>query len=128
MLAEDNHDARLALAHLLMSKGCEVLSYPDGMQASENLPTDAPDCAIIDIGLPRKNGLELMKEMGEIESLKDTVFIALTGYGQTSDQLEILAAGFDAHLVKPIDANRLLETIAARMAYKLENQSAGSIE
>ena len=128
VLAEDNHDARLALAHLLMSKGCEVLSYPDGMQASENLPTDAPDCAIIDIGLPRKNGLELMKEMREIESLKDTVFIALTGYGQTSDQLEILAAGFDAHLVKPIDANRLLETIAARMAHKLENQSAGSIE
>ena len=128
VVAEDNHDARLALTHLLTSKGCEVLSYPDGMQASENLPADAPNCAIIDIGLPRKNGLELMKEMREIESLKNTVFIALTGYGQPSDQLEIFAAGFDVHLVKPIDANRLLKTIAARMAHKLENQSAGSIE
>ena len=123
VLAEDHRDARLALVHLLTSKGCEVISYDDGMQASENLAADSPDCAIIDIGLPHKNGLELMKEMREIESLKRTVFIALTGYGQTSDQQEIVAAGFGAHLVKPIDAKQLLRMIAERLADKVENQS-----
>lgn len=126
VLVEDNRDARLALMHTLTARGCDVISYPDGMQASENLPIDSPDVAIIDIGLPNKNGLEVMKEMREVESLHQTVFIALTGYGQSSDQREIAAAGFEAHLVKPIDVRQLLQIIAERLARKPGFQSAQS--
>ena len=131
VLVEDNRDARLALTHTLVARGCDVISYSDGLQASNNLPQDVPDVAIIDIGLPNKSGLELMKEMSEIGSLQRTCFIALTGYGQLSDQREIAAAGFETHLVKPIEVGQMLQMIAERLALRSEfqpEQSDDSVE
>jgi two-component system CheB/CheR fusion protein len=109
---EDNEDTRNVMSCLLESKGFEVTQFSDGETASVEIPQLAPHVAVIDIGLPGKNGFELAQDIRRHENGKDIVLIALSGFGRESDRLQATAAGFDDHLTKPTRIDALCNVIA----------------
>jgi CheY-like chemotaxis protein len=109
LLIEDNPDALKSLRDLLSLEGHEVSSATDGEAGLQALLAQRPDVAIVDIGLPRLDGLQVAKRAragGYAGRM-----IALTGYGQEHDVKRSLKAGFDAHLVKPLQAEQLRQEI-----------------
>lgn len=121
ILIEDNRDAREMFVALLKLKGFEVLSAGDGVSGLDLVRSEPPHVAIIDIGLPKLDGLEVARRIRSDESLSDVVLIALTGYGQDADRDQAFAAGFNGHLTKPIDSDKL-ENLLRRL--KLAAQDA----
>ncbi|QDU11501.1 chemotaxis protein CheB [Gimesia aquarii] len=116
LLVEDNFDARNMLAETLQIKGFEVSVAGDGLSGLELYKVKKPDVAVIDIGLPRMDGYQLAREIRKQNTESPAVLIALTGYGRQSDQEAALAAGFDTHLVKPIDPGELIIQIIQQRA------------
>ena len=114
VLVEDNDDSRVALSLALSARGFDVQTFSDGETAALLIPVVKPKIALIDIGLPKMDGISLVKELRLDEELKDSVFIALTGYGQQHEREAIIAAGFHHHLVKPLDLDDLFKIIAQR--------------
>lgn len=112
ILVEDNDDSRVALSIALSARDFEVKTFSDGETAALKLPQLRPEIALIDIGLPRMDGMALMKELRRHEELNDTLFIALTGYGQDHEHKAIMASGFNHHLVKPLDINELFKIVS----------------
>jgi CheY-like chemotaxis protein len=110
LVVDDNDDARMLLADVLGELGHEVASAASGPAALETIRTSAPDVAILDIGLPEMDGYQLAVELRRV--LPAVRLIALSGYGQAADRARSESAGFDRHLVKPVEMRRLLETIA----------------
>ncbi len=101
LVVDDNADAADLLAHLLGSKGHEVVVATDAPQALELAAEFHPEVALLDIGLPVMDGYELARRLRIQNS--DVRLIAVTGYGQERDRTRSRAAGFDAHMVKPVD-------------------------
>jgi PAS domain S-box-containing protein len=112
LVVDDNEDARALLSDLLGAVGHEVRSASDGFDALAVAESFAPDVAILDLGLPTMDGFELATRLREMMKHALPSLIALSGYGRKSDQERSQAVGFDRHLVKPIDVNVLLDTIA----------------
>ena len=109
LIVDDNEDARLMLAEFLGSMGHDVRTAGDGPAALELVKTFSPEVAVLDIGLPTMDGYELAAKLRELpEAMR---LIALSGYGRESDRERSTAAGFDRHLVKPIDVRSLLDAI-----------------
>ncbi len=81
-------------------------------RVSEAIVQYQPDIALVDIGLPGIDGYEVARRIRQNPKCKDTVLIALTGFGQQTDVEKAIAAGFDSHLVKPIDPDQLNALIA----------------
>ena len=108
-VVDDNVDAAQTLAMLLEMDDYQVSISFDGQSTLQqfNADADSPDIFILDIGLPDMDGTELAKKLREFPHLRHTQMIALTGYGQASDKSRSLAAGFDHHLVKPVDYEQL---------------------
>lgn len=75
--------------------------------ALSSIETFKPDIMLIDIGLPDMDGYQLVQQLAKLPSGKDVRKIALTGYGQLGDKQRALDAGFDEHLVKPVEAEKL---------------------
>ena len=103
MVVDDNTDAAETLTQLLQLSGYETITSEDGKSALSKAASFVPDVLILDIGLPDMDGYELAQQIRKIENLSNSTLIALTGYGQNHDRLLALAAGFDHHLVKPVD-------------------------
>lgn len=115
LVVDDNVDSATSLMLLLQTLGHEVESAYDGVEALEAAQRFAPDTVVLDIGLPRMNGYEVARRLRE-QSDRRFQLIALTGWGQQEDRERARAAGFDHHLVKPVDLDqlaRLLETDAS---------------
>jgi signal transduction histidine kinase len=112
LLVEDSEDARHMLQMLLMLAGHEVYAAVDGPSGLEMARTKRPDIAVIDLGLPGMDGFEVARQL-RAGSEKDVRLIALSGYGQPEDRRKTLDAGFDMHLVKPVDPAHLSTAIAA---------------
>jgi signal transduction histidine kinase len=112
LLVEDSEDARHMLQMLLMLAGHEVYAAVDGPSGLEMARTKRPDIAVIDLGLPGMDGFEVARRL-RAGSEKDVRLIALSGYGQPEDRRKTLDAGFDMHLVKPVDPAHLSTAIAA---------------
>ncbi|MGH2907026.1 MAG: response regulator, partial [Solirubrobacterales bacterium] len=110
LVVDDNDDARLLLADVLAELGHEVTTAASGPAALAAIPASAPEIAILDIGLPEMDGYQLAVELRR--ALPDIRLIALSGYGQPNDRARSQSAGFDRHLVKPVEMRRLLQTIA----------------
>jgi PAS domain S-box-containing protein len=108
LLVDDNEDARLLLAEVLAAFGHEVQTAADGPAALAMLEAFAPDVAILDIGLPGMDGYELATRIRALPGHAKLRLLALTGYGQPADTARTRDAGFDVHLVKPIEIQRLL--------------------
>ena len=112
VLVEDQHDAREMMRMLLESRDHEVLDTGDGASAVELIVRERPDVALIDIGLPEMDGYEVAQRVRERSDLQHVRLVALTGYGAPSDIAAAHDAGFDAHLVKPVDLSRIEELLA----------------
>ncbi len=108
LVVEDNADARETLRRLLEFEGHSVRVAGDAEAALAALRTEASDVALIDIGLPGMDGYELARRIrAELDRERALVLAAVTGYGLPEDRRRSAAAGFDAHLVKPLDLEAL---------------------
>ena len=96
---------------LLNLEGFQVTDAPHAAAGFELITTTEPEIAILDIGLPDMSGYELAQKIREAMQERTPYLIALTGYGRESDRKSVFEAGFDAHLLKPLDINMLYETI-----------------
>lgn len=115
MVVDDNEDAASMLAMLLETVGYEVLVEHESRRALDHAKAAVPQVFLLDIGLPDMDGNELARQLRLQPETTDALLIAVTGYGQEDDRARTRAAGFDHHLVKPIDTNALL-TILAEIA------------
>jgi signal transduction histidine kinase/ActR/RegA family two-component response regulator len=110
LVVEDNTDAREMLHHLLNLAGHEVHEAADGPAGLEAALRLRPDIALVDVGLPGFDGYQLARRVRD--SAGPSIYlVALTGYGQPDDRRQAMEAGFDAHLVKPVNPDALLATI-----------------
>ena len=111
LLVEDHDDARDAMRTLLELDGHVVQAASDGQQGIEMARTAQFDVALIDIGLPGADGYEVARRICSIRGPRPFL-VALTGYGQPEDRKLASEAGFDAHLVKPVDPGDLAGVLA----------------
>jgi PAS domain S-box-containing protein len=112
LVVDDNADGREALRALLEVWGHEVEVAEDGEQGIELALARPPDVGLIDIGLPGIDGYELARKVRAARGGAGVYLVALTGYGRAEDRRLALEAGFDAHLVKPIDPGHLSRLLA----------------
>jgi PAS domain S-box-containing protein len=102
LVVDDNHDTALSCAMLLKKMGHEVRTAHDGQTAIEVAKSYHPQVLLLDIGLPGMNGYEVARTLRD-DGFKDELMIAVSGYGQPDDRRRSKEAGFDDHLVKPVD-------------------------
>ena len=111
VVCDDAPDLRDLVADLLRLRGHEVSVVGDGPAAIDLIVTERPDVALIDIGLPDMDGYEVARTIRrELADYKPRL-IAMTGYGQASDRAAAFEAGFDAHIVKPASADKILRAL-----------------
>lgn len=122
LLVEDDAVLADGLTRALQAQGMQVTLARDGLGADQLLQdaaaassqapdAAAPDVVVLDIGLPGIDGYEVARRLRKNGNTRHIKLIALTGYGLAEDQRRVLEAGFDMHLVKPVDINHLLEAI-----------------
>lgn len=111
LLVEDNADAAEMLADLLRLSGHEVETAGSGRAGLEALARGGIDIVLCDLGLPGMSGLELARAVRRDASVAGVPLVALTGYGQLEDRSQSSEAGFDEHLVKPVDLETLNDVI-----------------
>jgi CheY-like chemotaxis protein len=110
LLVDDNADAAETLGELLEAAGHEVTVFTDPVSVLKALPRLQPEFAVLDIGLPVMDGYELAARLREAYGDRCTL-IALSGYGQENDRTRSREAGFDRHLVKPVEPDRLIRLL-----------------
>ena len=116
LLVEDNDDGREMMAMMLSCYGYPVQHAADGFQGLATAVAARPDIALVDIGLPGIDGYEVARRMRANPDTHHIKLIALTGYGLADDQRRVMDAGFDMHLVKPVDVDQLLRAISECLA------------
>jgi two-component system, chemotaxis family, CheB/CheR fusion protein len=114
VLVEDQDDSRMLLQTILEGAGYEVVATADGQSAIDAIERERPGIALVDIGLPIVNGYEVARRIRRVFGPNDIFLVALTGYGQQQDREAVISAGFDQHIVKPIDAATLIEVLHSR--------------
>lgn len=114
LLVDDNEDAARSLEALLSLEGIDVTVAHDGTTAVALAQAQRPDAIVMDIGMPRMNGYEAARLIRQVPPGKRPFMIALTGWGQETDRTLAREAGFDCHLVKPVDLQELLRCLATR--------------
>lgn len=114
LVTDDNQDAADSVAMLLRLSGHEVETAYDGLKAFQKAEAYKPDIMLLDIGLPGMNGYEVCRSIRQQPWGKDIRIVALTGWGQDQDRRIAREAGFDDHLVKPVDPQTLRRAIAPK--------------
>jgi PAS domain S-box-containing protein len=112
LIVEDNADAAHMLEMALTIEGHEVMVAHDGPAAIEIAAAFRPEAIVLDIGLPRMTGYEVAAAIRQLPGLNGVVIVGVTGYGQSTDYEQSQRAGFNAHLVKPVDTETLLDALA----------------
>ena len=115
LVVDDNIDGALALADVIRRLGYEVRVAHDGPQALSIARAFIPDAALIDLGLPIMDGYEVARQL-RAEATNPLRLIAVTGYGQDEDRARSATAGFDLHLVKPVDLGTLKNLLPSRVS------------
>jgi signal transduction histidine kinase/ActR/RegA family two-component response regulator len=110
LVVEDNDDAREMLATLLRMQGHEVFEAADGEAGLEAALGLRPDIAFIDAGLPGLDGFEVARRLRAADGVRPFL-VALTGYAQAEDRRRAHEAGFDVHLAKPVDLEKIQEVL-----------------
>jgi len=114
LVVDDNVDAAAMLAMLLEAMGHRVLTAHTPAHALALAPGFAPQVCLLDIGLPEMNGYELVQRLRQLPETRSARMVAVTGYGQQDDRQRSAEAGFDHHLVKPVDTDKLAAILAGR--------------
>jgi signal transduction histidine kinase len=112
LIVDDNADAGHLLGLYLESEGYRVTVVQSAHAALESARADPPDACLLDIGLPDMDGNELAQRLRQLPQTAPATLLAITGYGQEADRARTAAAGFDHHLVKPVDIEALLEILS----------------
>jgi CheY-like chemotaxis protein/two-component sensor histidine kinase len=112
LIVDDNVDSAESLAMLLSLTGHSVRTAHDGPSAIQAARAHWPDVILLDIGLPRMDGYEVARRLRQEPEMAAVMLIAMTGYGQDEDRRKTREAGFDLHLVKPVDADELTHIFA----------------
>jgi CheY-like chemotaxis protein len=115
LIADDNVDAATMLRAYLEMMGCEVAIAHDGLAALELADRFQPDVAVLDLGMPRLNGLECARGLRREPWGKSVTLVALTGWGQEEDRRRSKEAGFDHHLVKPVSPQVVAALVAGEV-------------
>ena len=111
-MVDDNHDSATSMCMMLDLMGNETHTAHDGLAAVEAAEEFRPDMILLDIGLPKLNGYDACRRIREQPWSKGMVIVALTGWGQDEDRRRSQEAGFDHHLVKPVDAAEIIRLLA----------------
>jgi len=119
LVVEDNRDSAESLAKLLRLTGTEAFIAYNGEDAVTAAETLRPDVILMDIGLPKLNGYEACRRIREQAWGKKILIIALTGWGQAEDRRKSLEAGFNGHMVKPVDPSELMRVLAGKPSAEL---------
>jgi len=112
LIVDDNVDAADALGRLLSVMGQQTVTAYDGPSALKRAAVLDPDVVLLDLGMPGMDGFEVCRALRERGGAKRPRIVALTGWGRKQDLARTKAAGFDAHLVKPVDRARLSQLLA----------------
>lgn len=113
LIVDDNFDSAESLAVLFQTMGSKTCLAHDGQEALVAIEKYAPEVILLDIGLPKLNGHEVCRRVRSQPWGKDIIIIALTGWSQEQDRRLSEDAGFDGHVVKPVDYDHLLELLAS---------------
>ena len=124
LVVDDNHDSATTLALLLNLMGHETRTASDGVEALEIAERFKPDVALLDIGMPKLNGFETARKMRAADYGRGMLLVALSGWGQDADRQKSSEAGFDLHLVKPVDVAEIQKLLARRRASDTAGQRA----
>ena len=116
LLIDDNDDANESMAALLELVGYDVRTAVNGATALTLTAQFEPQLILSDIGLPDMDGYQLAPALRQITGLRKVILVAATGYGNANDKQRSQVAGFDHHLVKPFDADMLLDFVATQAA------------
>ncbi len=111
LVVEDQGDSLDMMRQMLEALGIRVLAAEDGRQALTLLEEEAPDLILCDLLMPRVDGFTLVERLRSDPHRRATPAIAVSGLGYDSDYQRTWAAGFDGHLVKPIDIDTVIETL-----------------
>jgi signal transduction histidine kinase/ActR/RegA family two-component response regulator len=114
LVVDDSVDSANTLAMMLQLDGHEVEAVYSGQEVLERVATFQPDIVLLDIGLPGMDGYTVARRLREKPQISQLRLIALTGYGQPEDRRAALEAGFDGHLVKPVDIAELKRSLLAK--------------
>jgi CheY-like chemotaxis protein len=113
LVVDDHRDAARILSLLLDTLGHEVRTASSGEQALDEAAQFEPDVIFLDIGLPRLNGYDVARQLRARPGSKRPTLVALTGWGHEDDRKQAMAAGFDHHLVKPVNVSTLRDLLRA---------------
>ncbi|MHC5541194.1 response regulator, partial [Singulisphaera rosea] len=113
LVVDDNEDTARGMSRLLKLLGHDVETAYSGPEAIEVAQGYHPEFILLDIGLPGMDGYEVASRIRREGSCKDSVLIAVSGYGQEDDRRRSREAGFDHHLIKPLDHDALRQLISA---------------
>jgi len=116
LVVDDNRDAATTLALLLSLEGHDTTVAYDGLEARDKARAWRPDVMILDLGLPGINGYDVCRAVRQDPAGADVLMVALTGWGQDTDQQRSAEAGFDVHLVKPVEHEHLRDILLAGTA------------
>jgi CheY-like chemotaxis protein len=114
LVVDDNPDMAMGMAMLLEASGYLVKTAHDGPSALFSAREFRPAFVLMDIALPGMTGYELARAFRQDPLLRDATLIAISGYGQHHDRERALAAGFDHHMLKPVEPETLLAMLAER--------------
>ena len=116
LIADDNRDAAQSLSWLLQLQGHDTRLAFDGDEALAAYDAFAPDVCLLDIGMPRRTGNQVAQQIRSRDGGERPLLVAITGWGQAHDRADAREAGFDDHLTKPVDVERLNQLIAGGRA------------
>jgi DNA-binding response OmpR family regulator len=120
---EDHVDEANSLSILLRMAGCDTAIVHDGLAAVETAASWRPEAILLDIGLPRLDGHDACRRIRKQHGGKEIFIAAMTALGKDEDRLRSREAGFDAHLVKPVEPAILMKVLSSRAR---EEGAAGS--
>jgi CheY-like chemotaxis protein len=112
LVIEDNADAQLSMKYLLEMWGHEVAVAGDGPTGVDSALSLHPDITLVDIGLPEMDGYEVARRIRNAPGGEQMMLVALTGYGTPEERSRAMQAGFDVHLVKPVEPEQLCRLVA----------------
>jgi CheY-like chemotaxis protein len=125
LVVDDNRDAATTLALVLNMDGHMTHVVQNGVEALDAFESFKPEVVLLDIGLPEMDGYEVATRLRSTRAVVEPLLIAVTGYGQADDRERSKAAGFDHHLVKPVDISALLDLCSAAESCRRKRATIG---